>query len=224
MRRQIALIVWLTLTGSAGAADKPKAPPVKEPELRAELLRRVKADQEVRGELSRLMQSGIAKLADEADFEKSLDATRKAEFDRLDRAMQRIDTENTRRMAEIVDRYGWPTYALVGKDGANAAWLLVQHADLSPEFQRKCLDLMTRAPRDQINLGDLAYLTDRVLLAEGKKQVYGTQFTLVNGKCKPRPLEDEANVDQRRKEIGLPPLAEYLKEAESFYTRGGSKE
>jgi hypothetical protein len=224
MRRQIALIVWLTLTGSAGAADKPKAPPVKEPELRAELLRRVKADQEVRGELSRLMQSGIAKLADEADFEKSLDATRKAEFDRLDRAMQRIDTENTRRMAEIVDRYGWPKYALVGKDGANAAWLLVQHADLSPEFQRKCLDLMTRAPRDQINLGDLAYLTDRVLLAEGKKQVYGTQVTLVNGKCKPRPLEDEANVDQRRKEVGLPPLAEYSKEAESFYTRGGSKE
>jgi hypothetical protein len=67
-------------------------------------------------------------------------------------------------------------------------------------------------------------LTDRVLLAEGKKQVYGTQFTLVNGKCKPRPLEDEANVDQRRKEVGLRPLAEYFKEAERFYTRGGSKE
>jgi hypothetical protein len=175
----------------------------------------------VRGEIARLMRSGIAKLADEADFEKSLDATRKAEFDRLGKAMQRIDTENTRRREEIVDRYGWPTYALVGKDGANAAWLLVQHADLSPKFQRKCLDLMTRAPRDQINLGDLAYLTDRVLLAEGKKQVYGTQFTLENGKCKPRPLEDEANVDKRRKEVGLGPLADYFKQAESFYN--GSK-
>jgi hypothetical protein len=221
MRRPIALIVWLTLAGSAGAADEPKAPPVKEPELRAELLRRVKADQDVRGEIARLMQSGIAKLADEADFEKSLDTTRKAEFDRLGQAMQRIDTENTRRMEEIVDRFGWPTYALVGKDGANAAWLLVQHADLSPKFQQKCLDLMTRAPRDQIDWGDLAYLTDRVLLAEGKKQVYGTQFTLENGKCKPRSLEDEANVDKRRKEVGLEPLADYFKQAESFYN--GSK-
>ena len=44
------------------------------------------------------------------------------------------------------------------------------------------------------------------------------------GKFKPRPLEDESNVDQRRKEVGLPSLAEYLKEAESFYTRDGSKE
>ena len=40
MRRPIAVIVWLTLAGPAGAADEPKAPPVKEPELRAELLRR----------------------------------------------------------------------------------------------------------------------------------------------------------------------------------------
>jgi len=51
----------------------------------------------------------------------------------------------------------------------------------------------------------------------------GTQFTLVNGKCKPRLQEDEANVDQRRNEVGLPLLAEYFKEAERFYTRGGSK-
>ena len=164
-----------------------------------------------------MMQSGIAGFADEADFEKSLDATRKAEFDRLGAAMERVDSENTQRLEEIIDRYGWPTHALVGKDGANAAWLLVQHADLSPKFQRKCLDLMAKAPRDQINLGDLAYLTDRVLLAEGKKQVYGTQFTLVNGKCKPRPLEDEANVDKRRKDVGLEPLADYFKQAESFY-------
>jgi hypothetical protein len=80
---------------------------------------------------------------------------------------------------------------------------------------------MSRAPRDQVNVGDLADLTDRVLLAEGKKQVYGTQFTLVNGKCKPRPLKDEANVDKRRKEVGLEPLADYFNQAESF--NGGSK-
>ena len=100
------------------------------------------------------------------------------------------------RLGEIVERHGWPTFTLVGKDGAKAAWLLVQHADLSPKFQRKCLDLMTKCTRDEIFPDDLAYLTDRVLLAEGKNQVYGTQFTMANGKCKPRPLEDEANVDQ----------------------------
>ncbi len=136
--------------------------------------------------------------------------------------MLRIDTENTERLGEIVERHGWPTYTLVGKDGAQAAWILAQHADSSPKFQRKCLDLMAKVPRDEISRRDVALLTDRVLLAEGKKQVYGTQFTMENGKCKPRPLEDEANVDKRRKEVGLPSLAEYFQEAESFYG-GGSK-
>jgi hypothetical protein len=56
-----------------------------------------------------------------------------------------------------------------------------------------------------------------VLLAEGKKQLYGTQFTIANGRLEPRPLEDAANVDKLRKEVGLPPLAEYLKVSEQFY-------
>ncbi len=171
-----------------------------------------------------MAQFGNGDIADEAAFEASLDATRKAEFQRLGQQLGRVDAENTARLGEIVERHGWPTYTLVGKDGAKAAWILVQHADLSPKFQRRCLDLMTKVPRDEVSQVDVAYLTDRVLLAEGKKQVYGTQFTLANGKCKPRPLEDEANVDQRRKEVGLPPLAEYLKEAERFYTRGSPKE
>ena len=33
----------------------------------------------------------------------------------------------------------------------------------------------------------------------------------------PYPIEDEANVDQRRKEVGLPPLAEYRKMIEGLY-------
>jgi len=223
MERRIPVILWLTLAGVSNAADGPKAPPVKEPELRVELLRRAKADQDVRGAIAKWMiQFDNSGFVDAAAFEASLDATRKAEFKQFDDTMLRIDTENTDRLGEIVERHGWPTFTLVGKDGAQAAWILVQHADLSPKFQRKCLDLMAKLPRDEIFQKDIAYLTDRVLLAEGKKQVYGTQYTLENGKCKPRPLEDEANVDKRREEAGLPPLSEYRKEVESFYG-GGSK-
>jgi hypothetical protein len=35
-----------------------------------------------------------------------------------------------------------------------------------------------------------AYLTDRVLLAEGNQQLYGTQVMLVGGTWQPRPLAD----------------------------------
>jgi hypothetical protein len=54
-------------------------------------------------------------------------------------------------------------------------------------------------------------------VGENEKQVYGTQFREVNGKMEPFPIEDEANVDERRKEVGLPPLAEYRKMIEQLY-------
>jgi hypothetical protein len=204
--------------GVSSAEDASKSPPVKQPELRAELIRRAQADQDARGAMTNWMrQFGNQGFADATAFETSLNGIQKAEFKQLRDTLQRTDKENTERLGEIVERHGWPTHSLVGEGGAKAAWLLVQHADASPRFQRKCLDLMAKAPRDQISPQDFAYLTDRVLLAEGKKQIYGSQFTFTDGKWEPRPLIDAANVDQRRAEVGLPPLAEYVKDLESLY-------
>lgn len=221
-RRASVVLLGLVLVGVA-KADGPKAPAVQEPELRLELLRRAKADQDARAAYMKwLTRAGKIDLADEAAFEASLNDEQKPVFRRLIEKMRRTDAENTERMGRIVERLGWPTRALVGRDGASSAWLLVQHADASPKFQRQCLDLMARLPRAEIAPSEFAYLTDRVLLAEGKKQRYGTQFNLVRGKCVPRPLEDVANVDRRRMDVGLPPLAEYFKESERFYA-GASK-
>ena len=64
-------------------------------------------------------------------------------------------------------------------------------------------------------------LLDRVLVGEGKPQVYGTQgkrFEDWKGKePELEPIEDEANVDKRRAEVGLPPLAEYVKFLKQMY-------
>jgi hypothetical protein len=147
----------------------------------------------------------------------SLSDELKPEFERLSQTIQKADEENTKRLVEIVEQHGWPSISLVGQDGANAAWLLVQHADRDRKFQRKCLDLMAKLPKNEVSQRDLAYLTDRVLLAEGKKQLYGTQMDSADGKWVPRPLEDPENVEQRRAVHGLEPLAEYIKLMESVY-------
>lgn len=55
-------------------------------------------------------------------------------------------------------------------DGAVAAWLLAQHADQDPPLQRRCLDLMRVAPETEVSPSHIAYLTDRVMLAEGESQ------------------------------------------------------
>src|SRR5262245_20457116 len=58
------------------------------------------------------------------------------------REWEAVDRACTKRMKEIVDEVGWPVAAKVGKLAANDAWLLVQHADQDPDFQRRCLKLI----------------------------------------------------------------------------------
>ena len=54
----------------------------------------------------------------------------------------------------------------------------------------------------------VAMLEDRIRCAEGRGQRYGTQFDWdERGAISPLPIEDEENVDARRREIGLMPLA-----------------
>jgi hypothetical protein len=217
MKQTFTLIV-ICLCGLAALAEEPPKPAsVKEPELRSELLERTKGDQEARmAFIAWMKEHGTGGMAVTAALSKE----KQAEFEKLSGRLKAIDEENTKWLQGVVQKHGWPTTSLAGEDGASAAWLLVQHADADPKFQRKCLDLMARLPKEEVSLSNLAYLTDRVLLAEGKKQRYGTQFTSVDGKWQPRPLEDEANVDERRSQAGLPPLAEYAKLIEQEY--GGS--
>jgi hypothetical protein len=62
----------------------------------------------------------------------------------------------------------------------------------------------------RVTIVQQAYLTDRVLLHEGKPQEYGTQAIARDGRFEPRKLRDPDHVDQRRASVGLGSLAEYL--------------
>jgi hypothetical protein len=175
-------------------------PSVKEPALRRELLQRVEQDQAIRNEL----------------ISKGIEHPDKALLAR----MQAIDTANTERVRAIVRQYGWPSPELVGRDGAEAAFLIVQHAELS--FQKEMLPLVEKAYRSGGLSGQsYALLLDRVLVGEGKPQVYGTQakrFEEWKGQEPAlEPIEDEANVDKRRAEVGLFPLSEYREMLRRLY-------
>ena len=151
-------------------------------ELRAELLRRMERDQ-------------AARLADDRDWELVL----------------QVDAENLPWLKDVIADRGWPGASLVGPDGAQAAWLLAQHADSDPAFQRQCLDLLTAAVEaGEATARDLAYLTDRVLLHEGQPQVYGTQLVGRGGRWVPDNLRDPDGVDGRRAAVGLGTIAENL--------------
>jgi hypothetical protein len=123
-------------------------------------------------------------------------------------------------MRAIVRKYKWPSPELVGRDGSEAALSLVQHADQA--FQKEILPLVKKAYRSGGRSGpSYALLLDRVLVGEGKPQVYGTQAKRIeewNGQEPTlQPIEDEANVDKRRAEVGLSPLSEYREFLQRMY-------
>jgi hypothetical protein len=95
--------------------------------------------------------------------------------------------------------------------------LLVQHADSA--FMAQCLPLMERAVTAGQAFGkDYVYLLDRVRMQQGKPQVYGTQFTFAaDGQLVLHPIEDAEHVDERRRAIGLPPMAEQEKVMREVY-------
>jgi hypothetical protein len=182
---------WLKTIERCEKAAEAFVKSLKEPALRDELLKRMKEDQRIR-------------MAANPNMEE----------------WTKIDADNTAYMKSVIDKHGWPGKSMVGDDGALAAFLMVQHADRDPAFQKKCLPLMEAAVlAKEASASQLALLTDRVLLAEGKQQRYGSQFTVVDGKSVPRPIEDPEHVDARRAAVGLPPLAEYAKQMESMQKR-----
>ncbi|HEX5053242.1 MAG TPA: DUF6624 domain-containing protein [Planctomycetota bacterium] len=134
-----------------------------------------------------------------------------------------VDHENTARMMQIVRDHGWPTYAMVGKQAADAAFLLVQHADHEPAFQQRCLpELRAAAARGEGSKSGVAYLTDRVRVKQGRPQLYGTQYQAVtddhgsvladaDGKLQYLPpiVEDVEGLDARRASMDLDAWAGY---------------
>jgi hypothetical protein len=96
------------------------------------------------------------------------------------------------------------------------AWAIAQHSDLDLEFQRGAVELLRDAVADgQASPGNLAHLEDRVAVASGEPQVYGTQVGCGrNGPRPATPIIDPATVHERREEAGLDPMADYLQEME----------
>jgi hypothetical protein len=137
-------------------------------------------------------------------------------FDRL----AAVDADNQAWLQRVVEERGWPGRSLVGPDGAHNAWLLAQHLpDL--DLQVRCRDLVAAAVgTGEATPAQLAYLDDRVRMRQGRAQRYGTQIRIVDDRPVPFELEDPDGVDERRRAVGLEPLADYVAGFES--TDGGT--
>lgn len=202
----IALLAGLATCApdDARKPDPAARPVVKEPALREELVKRMKAEQEARIEVMRLIPANKPLTPENRQRPEVTAAFQK---------MEKVDKDNLAWLKTVVEKHGWPGKALVGRDGAEGAFLIAQHAVADLDFMAECLGLLKEAHKTGEVEGQwVALMTDRLLiLKDKKKQLYGTQLMPKEGKLIPQPIEDEANVDQRRKELGMSSLADYLK-------------
>ena len=133
------------------------------------------------------------------------------EIDSLWRKIHYEDSLNLKEVKKIIDTYGWLGPTVVGNQGASTLFNVIQHSDSST--QKMYLPLLRAAVEKGNALPqNLALLEDRILVVDGKKQIYGSQVTTNSkGQASFFPIADERNVNQRRATVGLGPLEDYAK-------------
>lgn len=131
-----------------------------------------------------------------------------------------LDNQNTTKLKIIIKQYGWPTISMVGKRASFNAWLLVQHADHDLRFQKRVLKILENIYKKNtkdIDPANIAFLMDRICVAEKRKQLFGTQFYCnKKGVFSPRPIANIKNIENRRKKYNMRPFAEDIIAAKKF--------
>lgn len=116
------------------------------------------------------------------------------------------DHGNQELIISIIEKCGMPTLNEVNQEQMDAIWLGLQHTE--NKYRIKYFPLIEKAVKN----GDLrkeqyALMKDRILMGEGKPQLFGSQIK--NGKL--YDLEEPETVNERRQEMGMEPIEDYLK-------------
>lgn len=192
------LVLLALLAGCAAPAAEPESMPVRaysesgvvqppDSVLRAELLAMGEEDQAVRAGL------GPETVQDTAFL----------------RRLMRTDSVLSIRLREIIATSGWPDADRVGAEAVDAAFLIVQHSPFH-DFLVEVLPLVERDVRAGVlDAQAYALMFDRIRVHDGRPQRYGTQYAVVDGTMVRHPVEDPDQLDARRAELGLIPIADY---------------
>jgi len=127
------------------------------------------------------------------------------------RKMEQADRRTAGPLKAIFDRYGVPTYDMVGVQAAKDFVVMAQHQPR--EFRLAVLPkLKANVDAGQADPGTYAMVYDRTQRDQGKNQLYGQQLECATGKALDvAPIDDATNVNVRRAELGLMRLELYAR-------------
>ncbi|WP_224488759.1 DUF6624 domain-containing protein [Robertkochia flava] len=135
------------------------------------------------------------------------------------------DSLNQKRIYEILDQYGYPGKSLVGTPTHLSAWLVIQHSGAIEKY----FPLIKEAgEQEELPMQYVGLMEDRLLMQQGREQVYGTQAWGSALKNAPKgkgdqvfiiwPIKDPETVNQRREQAGFTnTVEEYARQMEIDY-------
>jgi VWFA-related protein len=130
--------------------------------------------------------------------------------------LNKLYEKTTSKLCQIITTNGWPTTALVDREGVFAAYEVLKNGPF--ELQRDLLPvIIAAAKKDSFQKAEVAGVYDRLRVSAGMKQLFGTQAVISGGFLILHPIEDEANLDQRRKAYGLGDIDAHIRSLERIY-------
>ncbi|MCO4303770.1 DUF6624 domain-containing protein [Riemerella anatipestifer] len=122
------------------------------------------------------------------------------------------DSLNLIKVEKIIKKYGYPGKKLVGEKLNTAAWYVIQHSKL-PVIE-KYYPLMIKASENgDLGKQHIAMMKDRMLMYQGKEQIYGTQGAgrlFINPETKKEewvnfiwPIKNPEKVNELRKSMNI---------------------
>lgn len=144
----------------------------------------------------------------------------------LNQKMGEIDSINQIYAFEFLDKYGYPTYTRDGKKVCEGVFYILQHSD-QQNMKRYIGELKAAAYQGEASLTHFALMQDRILMNDGKKQIYGSQCAprkdengYVTDKIFVWPIRNNEIVDSLRKAMGFKTtIAEYAKRMNAEYNK-----
>lgn len=135
-----------------------------------------------------------------------------------DREFRALSAEHTKLICSTLNEREWPKRSAIGQDGVAAFFYIISRA-MPVAKQLELYPLVVSAVAGgHLEKGEtLASLIDRLRLALGARQMFGTQATTKDGFIVSAPILQFDRVDEWRKEYGLIPIREYERLLETTF-------
>ncbi|MEQ8362248.1 MAG: hypothetical protein RIF39_03775 [Cyclobacteriaceae bacterium] len=122
------------------------------------------------------------------------------QMDSLNSVIQNFDSLALAKVESIISTYGWLGKSRVGELANTTLFIVVQHAQDNRVREKYYPLLEESVNKGESKRSDLATMKDRILIQNGKPQIYGTQ-TDHSGQL--LPVENRKELNKRRRQMGL---------------------